>query len=591
MEEELKIVGLNLIHDNLVVLHEHFTISLGEMQGAYIVMEYCEEKDLSDFIIREAPDMDKRFKFLVDISRGLIFLHSQAIIHRDIKPENILLKKEQGELICKITDFGLSKLKASRSERYQTFCGTAPYMAPEILDGDYSNAVDVYALGLVFFVVHNITVIKLDDKVKLIPVKILPESKYKLIKQIMRNEKPTKDEFVQQFFKESVVFGHLVFSMIQTKPDTRPLMDEILVTISEIRVRNEMNQALQAKEENLQHYEKRLKEQESLLLTQDNELKEKEIKIEKYLAEKTDLFFENMKLQNDIEKAERNDSYMKKILEPMTRIKNQVSDKGTENPKFQVCEDSLETPVTSPVKSQEADEGFSSERDSQRKDEDESKTQPEIISDECEKQENPRQVGNKTEENKEDESEKREKKKDQNTTEAIKKEGNNMKQKEITAKEKANKSDHIGKGDSGNKESNTKQNQHGATSPEGKSEIQKNFKVVDESPGGIGKRQGTKLLMQQLAKRNGGNNLSPQRPKTAFGFSRGEGAYPKVKQLQQNVYHKDSKLQSRKDTSKNTQSEDLKGRKTEIRTSTGGVTDKATAMVDGVIRKEFAKVW
>lgn len=50
-------------------------------------------------------------------------------MHRDLKLENIMVDK-QGYV--KLIDYGLAKT-INEKERANTFCGTAEYIAPEIL--------------------------------------------------------------------------------------------------------------------------------------------------------------------------------------------------------------------------------------------------------------------------------------------------------------------------------------------------------------------------------------------------------------------------------------------------------------------------
>jgi serine/threonine protein kinase len=76
---------------------------------------------------------------------GIQRLHSEGIIYRDLKPENVLLSNS-GHVV--LTDFGLSKQFILFEDRTTTFCGTAEYLAPEILLGhSYNYAVDWWSLG------------------------------------------------------------------------------------------------------------------------------------------------------------------------------------------------------------------------------------------------------------------------------------------------------------------------------------------------------------------------------------------------------------------------------------------------------------
>jgi len=81
------------------------------------------------------------------------YLHNQNIAHRDIKPENILLKSKDCDII-KITDFGLSRAIGDGSIA-KTLCGTALYLAPEVMLGNrtegYGLEVDMWSMGVVLY--------------------------------------------------------------------------------------------------------------------------------------------------------------------------------------------------------------------------------------------------------------------------------------------------------------------------------------------------------------------------------------------------------------------------------------------------------
>jgi serine/threonine protein kinase len=80
----------------------------------------------------------------------LLYLHQLDIIYRDIKLENVLMD-DKGHVY--ITDFGLSKEGVTGSNvGAQTFCGTAEYIAPELLEQvPYGKCADWWSFGILVF--------------------------------------------------------------------------------------------------------------------------------------------------------------------------------------------------------------------------------------------------------------------------------------------------------------------------------------------------------------------------------------------------------------------------------------------------------
>jgi serine/threonine protein kinase len=59
--------------------------------------------------------------------------HDHSVVHRDLKPENFLMADKAADAAIKLTDFGLSALLPSPVALLDEGCGSAFYIAPEIL--------------------------------------------------------------------------------------------------------------------------------------------------------------------------------------------------------------------------------------------------------------------------------------------------------------------------------------------------------------------------------------------------------------------------------------------------------------------------
>ena len=106
--------------------------------------------------------MPTEWDALLQIARGLEYIHLKHFVHRDIKPENVLisLPDEDGTTQMKIADFGLCK-RTSAEGNYSLsgIKGTANFLAPEILNLEEkdlttergSSSSDVFSLGCTFF--------------------------------------------------------------------------------------------------------------------------------------------------------------------------------------------------------------------------------------------------------------------------------------------------------------------------------------------------------------------------------------------------------------------------------------------------------
>ncbi|XP_023641807.1 chitin elicitor receptor kinase 1 isoform X2 [Capsella rubella] len=120
----------------------------------FLVYEYVENGNLGQHLHgsgREPLPWTKRVQIALDSARGLEYIHEHTVpvyVHRDIKSANILIDEN---FRAKVADFGLTKLTEVGGSATRGAMGTFGYMAPEIVYGEVSAKVDVYAFGVVLY--------------------------------------------------------------------------------------------------------------------------------------------------------------------------------------------------------------------------------------------------------------------------------------------------------------------------------------------------------------------------------------------------------------------------------------------------------
>lgn len=156
---ELRVLG-RVKHPNIVSLHEVFHSN----SKVYAVLELATGGDLFDRIKTRGYCREKHGKTIVRmVLSGVDYLHSVGITHRDLKLENLLYKHPGDDSRILISDFGLAHIKGCSNgasaevfgeDGMSTTCGTAEYLAPEILEGEiYTNLVDMWAIGVITYII------------------------------------------------------------------------------------------------------------------------------------------------------------------------------------------------------------------------------------------------------------------------------------------------------------------------------------------------------------------------------------------------------------------------------------------------------
>ncbi|CAI9088040.1 OLC1v1022269C1 [Oldenlandia corymbosa var. corymbosa] len=120
------------------------------------VTEFMVDGSLRHVLLRKDRHLDRRKRLIIamDAAFGMEYLHSKNIVHFDLKCDNLLVNlKDPSRPICKVGDFGLSKMKRNTLVSGGVR-GTLPWMAPELLNGSsnkVSEKVDVFSFGIVLW--------------------------------------------------------------------------------------------------------------------------------------------------------------------------------------------------------------------------------------------------------------------------------------------------------------------------------------------------------------------------------------------------------------------------------------------------------
>lgn len=177
----------------------------------YLILEYCENNDLQKLLNERTNLKEIEVQcYLIQLINALQGLKSEGIIHRDLKPGNIFLT-EKMEL--KLGDYGFAKEKKELDKIQTKEVGTLHYMAPEIYEGIYSFASDIWALGIIIYqLIYGKLPFNLDKKNKKENYHKLKDKDYTFIDDIKASE-CAKD---------------LIKQILEPDLEKRPSLDSIL---------------------------------------------------------------------------------------------------------------------------------------------------------------------------------------------------------------------------------------------------------------------------------------------------------------------------------------------------------------------------
>lgn len=156
-------------HEALIqatVIHPNIVRAVDAVQDddvLAIVLDYVEGPTLEGWLGQQPggrATLAEAVRILAPAMAALHFAHERGVVHRDLKPSNILIDRQYGTDIPKVTDFGVAKLLGQTdggATRPGSVLGTPTYMAPEQVKGvaDVDRRADVFALGALLY--HLVT--------------------------------------------------------------------------------------------------------------------------------------------------------------------------------------------------------------------------------------------------------------------------------------------------------------------------------------------------------------------------------------------------------------------------------------------------
>lgn len=183
-----------------------------------IVSEYSELGDLQKSIengtLRDHLKTEAQFiQFLLHLISAVKAGHDAQRYHCDIKPKNILLFRDSGYIVPKLTDFGIA------GSSLEPIKGFAPgYSAPELTTNVAPTAKsDIYSLGITFYDILYATILKSATEVKM-------AHSYKTGKKYKEYLREVSDATQSTFV---LPYISLIASMADEQADDRPTLHQV----------------------------------------------------------------------------------------------------------------------------------------------------------------------------------------------------------------------------------------------------------------------------------------------------------------------------------------------------------------------------
>jgi PAS domain S-box-containing protein len=115
-----------------------------------LIQEYVAGKTLGDMLGEEVPRPLVE-RIVLQLIEVVAHAHRHQVMHRDIKPNNIII---QPDGVLKLLDFGAAKILKDK-DISATVVGSRPFMAPEQIMGESERRSDIWAIGVLMYLLYT----------------------------------------------------------------------------------------------------------------------------------------------------------------------------------------------------------------------------------------------------------------------------------------------------------------------------------------------------------------------------------------------------------------------------------------------------
>jgi len=134
-------------HENIIRYYDFYE----DPHFLYVVMEMCKGGEVFAKIVEIKRFSEKNAATIgSQMLKALEYIHDISIAHRDIKAENFLLMDSSIHSTIKMIDFGMAT-KFKKDQVLTELCGSPHYLSPELIGQKYNHLADVWAFGVLLY--------------------------------------------------------------------------------------------------------------------------------------------------------------------------------------------------------------------------------------------------------------------------------------------------------------------------------------------------------------------------------------------------------------------------------------------------------